>query len=79
MAGAVVGLLGFPIGTLINGYFLYLLGSRSGATIFTPQYRQVVERTPEIKYKTPIWMWILITLLVLIFVSIFLFAIIDQH
>src|SRR3954471_16602837 len=45
-----LGLLGFPLGTLINGYILYLLLSKKGATIFSPDYQRVIAETPEIKY-----------------------------
>ena len=51
----VRGSSGFPIGTLINGYVLYLLLSQKGRTIFTDAYRRVVTETPHVKYRTPIW------------------------
>ena len=64
-----LGLLGFPIGTLINGYILYLLHSKQGRTVMTADYAQVIAQTPHIKYKTSIILWIflglIITLLVL--------------
>lgn len=59
------GLLGFPIGTIINGYVLYLLLSQKGRTIFTDAYRRVVAETPHVKYRTPIWVWILVGLVLL--------------
>lgn len=62
---AGIGLLGFPIGTLINGYVLYLLLSQKGRTIFSDAYRRVVAETPHVKYRTPIWVWILVVLVVL--------------
>ena len=49
---SAIGLLGFPVGTLINGYILYLLFSRKGNMVFTPEYRDIIDRTPHIKYKT---------------------------
>lgn len=42
--GAVVG--------LVYGYVLYLLLSSKGATVFSPAYKDVIARTPHIKYKT---------------------------
>jgi hypothetical protein len=69
IAGSVIagiGLLGFPIGTLICGYFLYLLLSAKGEFIFSQQYRDIVQQTPHIKYKT--------SLIVRIFVGILLFV-----
>jgi hypothetical protein len=60
---ATVGLLGFPIGTLINGYILYLFFSAKGKQVLSPEYRAIVERTPHIKYKTNIVVIVLAVLL----------------
>ncbi|MGB8356489.1 MAG: DUF4339 domain-containing protein [Chthoniobacteraceae bacterium] len=49
---AVIGLLGFPLGTLINGYFLYLLLSEQSKMVFSSEYSEVIEATPNIKHKT---------------------------
>lgn len=62
-----IGLLGFPIGTLISGYILYLLWSAKGNFVFAPEYKNVIAQTPHIKYKTSIVVWILLGLLVLLF------------
>jgi hypothetical protein len=67
MGGIVLscfGLLGFPIGTLISAYFLYLLSSQKGVYIFSPEYARVIAATPHIKYKTSIIGWILLGILV---------------
>lgn len=64
-----VGLLGFPIGTLINGYFLWLLLGGKGSTIFSAEYRDVIEQTPHIKY-VPWLAIVLLVLLVLLFVGL---------
>jgi len=61
-----IGLLGFPIGTIINGYILYLVFCKKGSTVFSPEYQQVIAATPNIKYKTPIIIWILLGLLIFI-------------
>lgn len=63
---SVPGLLGFPIGTLISAYFLYLCFSEKGKYVCTPQYQQIVANTPHIKYKTSIVVWIFLGLLVLL-------------
>ncbi|MGB8356488.1 MAG: DUF4339 domain-containing protein [Chthoniobacteraceae bacterium] len=60
---AVIGLLGFPLGTLINAYILYLLLSEKGKMVFSPEYKAVIEATPHIKYKTSIVVWIFVILL----------------
>ena len=59
-----IGLLGFPIGTLINGYILYLLLSKKGRTIFSAGYQDVIAATPHVKYRTSIVVWIFLALLV---------------
>lgn len=61
-----LGLLSFPIGTLINAYILYLVFSRKGKMVFSEEYRAVMEQTPHIKYRTSILVWILIGLVVLV-------------
>ena len=58
-----IGLLGFPIGTLINGYILYLFLSKKGRTIFSPEYQDVIAATPHVKYKTSIIVWIFLALI----------------
>jgi hypothetical protein len=63
---AAVGLLGFPIGTLINLYVLYLFLSKKGRTVFSPEYQDVIAATPDIKYRMSILVWIFLGLLVLL-------------
>ena len=60
----VLGLLAFPIGTLISAYLLYLLWSQKGQVVFSPIYQDVLKATPHIVYKTSIIVWILLALLV---------------
>lgn len=62
---AAIGLLAFPLGTLINGYILYLLQSKKGTMVFSQEYKQVIEATPEIKYKTSILIWVLLGIVLL--------------
>jgi hypothetical protein len=66
---SVIGLLGFPLGTLINAYILYLLHSDKGKRVMSAEYQGIIAQTPHIKYRTPVW---LIVLLVLIIVGFFL-------
>jgi hypothetical protein len=61
-----LGLLGFPIGTLINGYILYLLFSKKGTMVFSEDYKRIIEETPHIKYRTSIVVWICLGLLLLL-------------
>ena len=57
-----IGLLGFPVGTLINGYVLYLLLSKKGRTIFAPAYKDVIAATPHVRYRTSILVWIFLAI-----------------
>lgn len=63
-----LGLLGFPFGTLINGYILYLIHSKKGCTVMSAEYAQVIAQTPHIKYKTSIIVWIFVGLVVALLV-----------
>ncbi|WP_295882309.1 serine/threonine-protein kinase [uncultured Thiohalocapsa sp.] len=51
---SVIGLLSFPVGTLLNGYILYLFYSDKGQCVFSERYRRAVAATPQIKYETPL-------------------------
>lgn len=61
---AGLGLLGFPVGTLINSYILYLLFSKKGTMVFSDEYKQIIADTPDIKYRTSIIVWIFLALIV---------------
>lgn len=70
----VIGLIGIPIGTIINAYILWLLHSAKGKRVMTPEYQSIVAQTPHIKYRTPVWLLILAVLLVVLLVAIFVIA-----
>lgn len=53
-----IGLIGIPIGTLISIYILYMLGSNKGAFVMSEEYREVIGRTPHIKYRSSIFVLI---------------------
>lgn len=68
---SAIGLLGFPIGTIISAYFLYLLASQKGVFVFSEEYARVRAATPEIKYRTSWIVWgFLIALILLIVLGI---------
>jgi hypothetical protein len=46
---SVIGLLGFPMGTLLNGYILYLLWCAKGKVVFSDRYQEVIAQTPHLK------------------------------
>jgi hypothetical protein len=66
---AALGLLNFPVGTLINAYILYLFVSKKGRMIFSPEYQDIIAATPEVKYRTSILVWIFLGILVLLFAA----------
>jgi hypothetical protein len=57
-----LGLFGFPVGTLVSAYVLWLVLSEKGRRVLSTEYQGVVERTPHIKYKTPIVLVVLAAL-----------------
>ena len=65
---SAVGLLGFPIGTVISAYILYLFLSKKGRTIFAPGYQDVIAATPHVKYRTSIVVWIFLAVLAVLVV-----------
>lgn len=62
---STLGLLGFPVGTLVNLYILYVIHCKKGRYILSDEYREIVEATPEIKYQTSILIWMFLGLIVL--------------
>lgn len=67
---AAIGLLGFPVGTLINGYILYLMLSKKGKRIFEDDYKDIIEATPHVKHRTSIVVWIFLGILLLAAIGI---------
>lgn len=65
---SAIGLLGFPVGTLISIYFLYLLLTEKSSTVFSPEYQQIIAQTPHVKYKTPMVAWLALGILGLLLV-----------
>lgn len=63
---SVLWLLYVPLGTLVGGHFLWLMNSARGKYVFMPEYKQVIEQTPHIKYKTSIVVWIFVGLVVFV-------------
>lgn len=72
---AAIGLLGFPIGTLINAYVLWLVLSARGRMVLSTEYASIIEATPHIRYRTSIAVWIALGLLVLLVVLAFFAAV----
>lgn len=64
-----IGLLGFPIGTVINAYVLYLVFSPKGAMLFTPDYHAAIAQTPHIRYRTSIVARVLLVVILLVIIG----------
>ena len=76
---SVIGLLGFPVGTLINAYILWLLLCAKGRFIFTPEYATIIDATPQVKYRTSVVVWIFVGLLGLLLVAAVAAILIPGH
>lgn len=59
------GLLVIPVGTILHGYFLYLIFCQKGQEVFSPGYLKVIEATPHIKCRTPMMIWVLLVIMFL--------------
>jgi hypothetical protein len=73
-----IGLLAFPVGTLINAYFMYLLLCKKGKMVLSNEYKQIIAETPHIKYKS-IVPWVILGLLLLIFAIGIIAAIVSRN
>jgi len=69
-----IGLLAFPLGTVINAYILYLVFSQKGQIVLSQEYKRIIALTPHIKYRTSIAVWILLGILVAIIMILLLGA-----
>ena len=61
---SVPGLLNIPVGTLICIYILYLLFGAKGRMVFSQQYRDVIEQTPHVQYKSSFLVRFLLVVLI---------------
>ena len=71
---AAVSMTYIPVGPVIGIYILYLLFSPKGSTVLSGEYRDIVALTPDIRYCTPRWFWILIVTVMLALVGLVVFA-----
>jgi len=75
---SAIGLLGFPCGTLISAYLLYLLLSAKGEMVFSDRYKEIIQATPHIKYKTSIIVWIFLFLLIAVILMFIIAAVVTR-
>lgn len=59
---SILGLFGFGC-PCISVFALYLLLSSKGEMVYSPQYKEIVQATPHIRYKTSMIVWILLFIL----------------
>jgi len=57
-------------GLLIPIFVLIALLGRKSKMVFSPEYKEIIAATPEIKYRSPRWIYVLLGLLVLVLVII---------
>ena len=67
---SVIGLLGIPLGTLLNGYILYLVHSGKGRRVMTPEYAAIIARTPHIRYRTSRIVLVAVAVLILLVLTL---------
>lgn len=70
---AVIGLLGIPVGTIINAYILYLVWCQDGREVLDDGYRAIIAATPQVKYQRTLGDKIalaIVVLLVLVMVAL---------
>jgi hypothetical protein len=77
-AFATIGLLGFPVGTLINIFILYLLLSKKGAYVFSAPYQQVIAATPHVKYRTSRVVIVVLLLLLAVIIAAIVIATVSK-
>lgn len=71
---AAVSMFAIPIGTVVGIYILYLLFSPKGSKVLSAEYREIVALTPDVRYRTPRWFWILVLVVMSILVGLVVFA-----
>lgn len=64
-----IGLLGFPIGTLINALILSNLLGEKPNMVFSPRYQEIIAATPHVKHKTSMAVKVILVILLLILVG----------
>ena len=62
-------LVHLPIGTLIGGATLFLVYSEQGKRVFSDEYRQVMQATPDIKHKSH-FTWVAIATIFIVVIAL---------
>ena len=67
---AAIGLLAFPVGTLISAWILYLMFGPKGLVVLGPGYQDVVAAAPHVNYQRTVGDWIATGLIVALLAGI---------
>lgn len=57
-----------PFGLLIGGFILYLLLSPKATVVFSPAYKEVIAKTPHVRYRTSLIVKVALGLLILVLI-----------
>ncbi len=71
---SVLLLILVPIGTLIGLYFILILVGKGGAQVFSEPYQRAMALTPHLKYRTPLWNWIVLGVILILLVASIIWA-----
>jgi hypothetical protein len=72
---SVLGLFALGLGTIISIYFLYILFCKKGRMVLSPGYQEIVDQTPGMRYRTPMWNWIVLAVIVILAVAGVMFVV----
>ena len=72
---SLLGLLGFPIGTVISLYSLYVLHSKRGKYVLSLDYQAIRDATPHIKRKTSRVLLIILGVLLLLLACVIIWGV----
>ena len=68
---SVLWLLNFPVGTVISLFIIYAINNKKGRYILSADYQDIIDATPDIKYRTsPVILFIFLVFLLLIVAAI---------
>ncbi|WP_193211530.1 hypothetical protein [Luteolibacter marinus] len=68
---SVIGLIQFPVGTLIGIYCLVIFYSKKGAMVFSPAYQEIIAQTPHVKYRSSRLMKVMLVIAILLALLVF--------
>jgi hypothetical protein len=75
-AGRIAGGVACLLLAMIPGYAVYLLRSSKGSMVFSREYREIIEQTPHIRYRTGRTLLIVLVVIVLLLTLLMVVAIV---